>query len=81
MQAQGVGQRPDHADVVDATCHLQPEAGPAVLVDQPQDAQALAVVRLGLHEVDAPDVITVKRTQPHAGALVQPEPDARPGFP
>lgn len=32
-----------------------------MLVDQRQDAQASPAVRLGLHEVEAPDVVAVKR--------------------
>lgn len=78
MQAHGVGQRLDHADAVDAPRHLQREARPAMLVDQRQDAQAPAVVRLSLHEVEAPDVIAVKRPQPHARAVVEPGAAARP---
>ena len=44
-----------------------------MLVDQRQDAQGPPIVRLGLYEVEAPDVVTVKRTQPFARAVVQPE--------
>ena len=73
MQAHRVGQRLDHTEAVDAPRHLQREAGPAVLVDQGQDAQTPAVVRLPLDEVEAPDVITVERPEPHARAIVQPE--------
>ena len=44
-----------------------------MLVDQRQDAQAPAVVGLGLHEVEAPDVVAVERAQAHARAVVQPQ--------
>ena len=67
-----VHARADHADAVDASSHLQREASPAVFVGQRQDAQVPAVVRLPLHKVEALDVITVERTQPHARAVVQP---------
>jgi hypothetical protein len=60
VQAHRVHQRLDHTEAVDAPRHLQRQASPAVLVDQSQDAQAAAIVRLGLHEVEAPDVIAVK---------------------
>jgi hypothetical protein len=80
VQAHRVGQRFDHADAVDAPRHLQGEASPAVLVDQRQDAKAWAVVSLSLHEVEAPDVIAVERTQPHAGTVVEPKSAARPVF-
>ena len=61
MQAHGVGQRLDHTEAVDAPRHLQREACPAVLIDQRQDAKASPIVRLGLYEVEAPDVVAVKR--------------------
>jgi hypothetical protein len=38
VQAHRVGQRPDHTQAVDPPGRLQREAGPAVLVDQRQDA-------------------------------------------
>lgn len=51
-----------------------------MLVDQRQDAKAPAVVSLSLHEVEAPDVIAVERTQPHARTVVQPKAATRPVF-
>jgi hypothetical protein len=48
------------------------------LVDQRQDARIPPVVRLGLHEVEAPDAIAAQRTQPDARTVVQPETAARP---
>ncbi|MFB0493046.1 hypothetical protein ABIE45_005632 [Methylobacterium sp. OAE515] len=80
MQAHRVSQRFDHADAVDAPRHLQGEAGPAVLVDQRQDAQAPAVVGLSLHKVEAPDVIAVDWAQPHARTVVEPKSATRPVF-
>src|SRR4051794_1112901 len=77
VQAHRIRQRLDHAQAVDATSDLQRQAGPAVLVDQCQDAQAPPVVRPGLYKVEAPDVVATERPQPHAGALIQPEAAAR----
>lgn len=78
MQAHRIGQHLDHAQAVDAPCHLQRETNPIVLVDERQDAQAATVVGLALDEVEAPDVIAMERPQPYAGAIVQPQPASRP---
>ena len=52
------------------------EALSDVLVYQRHDARASAVMGLGLglDEVEAPDVIAVEWSQPHARAVVQPQP-------
>ena len=44
-----------------------------MFVDQRQDAQATPVMILAMHKVEAPDVIAMERSQPNAGAIVQPE--------
>ena len=44
-----------------------------MLVDQRQDVKAPAIVGLGLHEVEAPDVIAVDWAQPNARTVVQPK--------
>jgi hypothetical protein len=49
-----------------------------VLVDQRQDAQASPIMGLTLHEVEASDVVAMERPQPHAEAIVQPQPASRP---
>lgn len=38
-------------------------------------------MRLRLHEVVGPDMIAMLRSQPDAGAIIQPKPTARPLFP
>ena len=78
MQAHRIGQRLDHTQTVDAPRDLERQAGATVLVDQRQDTQASPVMGLTLHKVEAPDVIAMERPQPHAGAIVQPQPASRP---
>ncbi|CAO4136343.1 hypothetical protein OFEAOIEE_LOCUS4097 [Methylorubrum extorquens] len=43
-----------------------------LFVDQRPDVQALTVVRLGLHEVEALDMTAVERTESVARAVFQP---------
>jgi hypothetical protein len=48
-----------------------------VLIDQVQDAHTAAIVRTRAHEVVAPHMIFVCRPQPHARAIVEPQPSSR----
>ena len=57
--------------------HHEGRAAEEVTVSSRGDTRAPAVVRLSLHEVEAPEVIVVERTQPQAGTVVQPKPAAR----
>jgi hypothetical protein len=66
VQTLGVGQRLDDTQAFDATCDLQRQTNPAVCVDQLQDLQATPVMGLALDEVEAPNLIAVKRPLPHA---------------
>lgn len=58
----------DHASAVDAPHDLQCQARPAVRINQ--HARAPAVVGLGLHDVEVPDVVTGERPQVFARAVV-----------
>ena len=43
-------------------------------------AAASSIVRHGAHKIVAPDVILLLRSQPHTGAIAQPQPPSRPLF-
>lgn len=63
---------------VDAPHDPQLQTDPAVLGNQREDAQASPNVGLGLDDVEAPDVVVVKRQQPHAVNVLESKPTARP---
>lgn len=55
------------------------QAFPRILVNHGQQAKLAAVMGAILHEVVGPDVMPILRPQPHARAVVEPEP-ASPGL-
>ena len=73
----GVGQHLDHIAAVDPAPHMDRQALPRVFIDQVQHAHRPSVMRERAHEVVRPDMIAPLRPQPHAGAVVEPQPAAR----
>lgn len=75
-----IGHRFDDAKAVDTTSDPDCQAFTGVLIDQCHQADATAVVGLGLHEVVTPDVIAMLWPEPNARSIVEPEPASRPMF-
>ena len=52
--------------------HADRQAFPRELVDHHQQSQAPPVMRHGIHEIVAPDMVAVQRAQPNATPIVEP---------
>jgi hypothetical protein len=72
-----IGHRFDDPKAVDATRHPDRQAFPGELVNQGHEPEPSTIMGLRLNEVVAPDMITVLRPQPNAGAVVEPQPPSR----
>lgn len=58
---------------LEASRHVDRQALTGVLVDERQHSNRSAITRKVRHEVIAPDVIFVRRTQPEARSISQPQ--------
>ena len=54
-----------------------PQAFPGELVNQGHEPEPSTIMGLRLNEVVAPDMIAVPRSQPNAGAVIEPQPPSR----
>jgi hypothetical protein len=72
-----IGHRLDDPKAVNATSHSDRQAFPGELVNQGHEPELSTIVGLRLNEVVAPDMIAVLRSQPNAGAVVEPQPTSR----
>src|ERR1700678_489386 len=71
-----VGQRFDHLRARPAPFHPNNEGFARMLVDQVQRACRPAVMGAYAHEVVAPHMVAVRRPQPNARSIVEPQPTA-----
>ena len=65
-------KRSKHVFARQATRHVDRQAFAAELVDDGQHPERSTVVRAGLDEVVAPDVIATRRPEPDARTVVEP---------
>src|ERR1700757_4539067 len=72
-----IGHGADHFRRTPAPLSTDQQALSRVLIDQVQDAHTAAIVRPCAHEVVAPHMICVCRSQPHARSIVEPQPPSR----
>src|SRR5271169_2580512 len=72
-----IGHCLDDPKAVDATSHSDRQAFPGELVNQGHEPEPSTIMGLRLNEVVAPDMIAMPRSQPNAGAVVEPQPASR----
>ena len=75
-----IRQRLDHLVTPQSSSHANRQTLPRVFIDHRQHADRSSIVGHRAHEVIAPDVIRPLRPQPHARAVIQPEPSSWPLF-
>jgi hypothetical protein len=75
-----VGERLDDTETIDAAGDADRQAFTAVFVDQRQQSELAAVMRLRLDEIITPHMIAVLRPQPDAGPIIEPQPASGPLF-
>jgi hypothetical protein len=69
-----VRQHIDDVEGVQLACHPDGQAFAGELIHHVQHAELAPVARPVLHEVIGPDMMRTLGAQPHAGAVVEPEP-------
>lgn len=67
-----------HVHGLKAPANVYGQAFPGIFIDDRQEPQRQPVAGAPMDEVVAPHVVGALGPQPHAGAVVQPEPPARP---
>ncbi len=72
MRQKEIGEHFENDPRVESALHSDCQAFPRELVDDAQHPKRFAVIGSIHHEFITPYMIAVLRTQPHAGAVVQP---------
>src|ERR1700720_318472 len=72
-----VGQGLDHLRTRPAPFYPHQKCFARVLIDQVQRTRRSAIMRAHAHEVIAPHMVAVRRPQPYARAIVEPQPATR----
>src|ERR1700722_658824 len=71
-----IGQRSDHLGARPAPFRTDQQTLARGLVDQVEDAHTTAILRSRTHEVVAPHVARMSRSEPHTRAVVEPQPSS-----
>ncbi len=76
LQHHDIGQSSDHLRIRPAAFRADQQALARGLVDQVEDAHTTTIVRSRTHEVVAPHVARMRRSEPHTRAIVEPQPSS-----
>ncbi len=76
LQHHDIGQSSDHLRTRPAPFRADQQALARGLVDQVEDAHTTTIVRSRTHEVVAPHVARMRRSEPHTRAIVEPQPSS-----